>query len=219
MSVRNKKIFVIFLTLVISILISSCSLPSLTSLRRTRQEKKLTMYVAYGHPERIAEAFEEATGIKIEFLTMSSGEVLTRLRAEKTNPQTDVWLGRRGASPTTSITSCNSLVLGRSKPYFQHNHLCSELLGTPGCIHPEPGHPACPYPGAHTRAFHLQAKHPQFLPPGLFYQYRCQHARVTNSSTTLPFLSPRKRLDRRSSHPPLCYSRHFYRGGLRHSLQ
>jgi len=92
MSVRNKKIFFILLILLISILINSCSLPSLTSLR-IRQEKKLTMYVAYGHPERIAEAFEEATGIKIEFLTMSSGEVLTRLRAEKTNPQTDVWLG------------------------------------------------------------------------------------------------------------------------------
>jgi iron(III) transport system substrate-binding protein len=56
-------------------------------------EKVLSMYVAYGGPDKIAEAFEEATGIKVEYLTMSSGEVLTRLEAERTNPQTDVWFG------------------------------------------------------------------------------------------------------------------------------
>ncbi|WP_190275301.1 ABC transporter substrate-binding protein [Pseudodesulfovibrio mercurii] len=57
------------------------------------EEKKLTMYVAYGGPEIIAQQFEAATGIKVEFLTMSSGEVLTRLRAEKANPGADVWFG------------------------------------------------------------------------------------------------------------------------------
>ncbi len=57
------------------------------------EEKVLSMYVAYGGPDVIAEAFEEETGIKVEFLTMSSGEVLTRLKAEKANPQTDVWFG------------------------------------------------------------------------------------------------------------------------------
>jgi len=56
-------------------------------------EKVLSMYVAYGGPDIIAQEFEKATGIKVEFLTMSSGEVLTRLRAEKANPQTDVWFG------------------------------------------------------------------------------------------------------------------------------
>lgn len=56
-------------------------------------EKVLSMYVAYGGPDVIAEEFEKATGIKVEFLTMSSGEVLTRLRAERNNPQTDLWFG------------------------------------------------------------------------------------------------------------------------------
>ena len=53
----------------------------------------LTMYVAYGGPDIIAQKFKEATGIKVEYLTMSSGEVITRLRAEKSNPQTDIWFG------------------------------------------------------------------------------------------------------------------------------
>jgi len=56
-------------------------------------EKVLSMYVAYGGPDIIAEEFEKATGIKVEYLTMSSGEVITRLMAEKANPQTDVWFG------------------------------------------------------------------------------------------------------------------------------
>ncbi len=65
-------------------LLSACS---------EQEEKVLSMYVAYGGPDIIAEQFEKATGIKVEYLSMSSGEVLTRLRAEKANPQTDVWFG------------------------------------------------------------------------------------------------------------------------------
>jgi iron(III) transport system substrate-binding protein len=57
------------------------------------KEKVLSMYVAYGGPDEIAKAFEAKTGIKVEYLTMSSGEVLARLRAEKNNPQTDIWFG------------------------------------------------------------------------------------------------------------------------------
>ncbi len=57
------------------------------------EQRVLTMYVAYGGPDLIAREFEKATGIRVELLTMSSGEVLSRLRAEKSNPQTDVWFG------------------------------------------------------------------------------------------------------------------------------
>ena len=57
------------------------------------EEKILSMYVAYGDPEKIAAEFEKDTGIKVELITMSSGEVITRLRAEAANPQTDVWFG------------------------------------------------------------------------------------------------------------------------------
>lgn len=64
-----------------------------TDTIQTDDEKVLSMYVAYGGPDIIAEEFEKATGIKIEYLTMSSGEVVTRLMAEKDNPQTDIWFG------------------------------------------------------------------------------------------------------------------------------
>jgi len=58
-----------------------------------QEEKIINMYVAYGGPDIIARAFQKASGIKIGYITMSSGEVLTRLQAEKSNPQTDVWFG------------------------------------------------------------------------------------------------------------------------------
>jgi spermidine/putrescine-binding protein len=69
------------------------ALLALTACGGAKEEKVLSMYVAYGNPDMIAQAFEAKTGIKVELLTMSSGEVLTRLLAEKANPQTDVWFG------------------------------------------------------------------------------------------------------------------------------
>lgn len=75
-------------------LIISFTTLSITTVALDRdKEKVLRMYVAYGGPDIIAKKFEESTGISIEYLTMSSGEVLARLRAEKNNPQTDVWFG------------------------------------------------------------------------------------------------------------------------------
>lgn len=77
-------IFVLLLTLL-------CALPC-QALEHDAQ-KVLNMYVAYGGPDAIAKAFETQTGIKLNYLTMSSGEVLARLRAEKKNPQADIWFG------------------------------------------------------------------------------------------------------------------------------
>ncbi|MFN2167179.1 MAG: hypothetical protein ACK2U9_13065 [Anaerolineae bacterium] len=58
------------------------ALLALTACGGAGEEKVLSMYVAYGNPDMIAQAFEEETGIKVDLLTMSSGEVLTRLQAD-----------------------------------------------------------------------------------------------------------------------------------------
>jgi iron(III) transport system substrate-binding protein len=67
--------------------------PASASAATPDVEKTLNVYLAYDKPEMIFREFEKATGIKTQFLHLSSGEVLTRLRAEKANPQTDVWFG------------------------------------------------------------------------------------------------------------------------------
>lgn len=37
--------------------------------------------------------FTEETGCKVEFISMSSGELLSRIRAEEGKPMADVWFG------------------------------------------------------------------------------------------------------------------------------
>ncbi|WP_390893643.1 ABC transporter substrate-binding protein [Methanococcus aeolicus] len=57
------------------------------------EEKVINVYAAYGGLDTIAEEFEKDTGIKVNYVSMSSGEALSRLMAEKNNPSCDVWFG------------------------------------------------------------------------------------------------------------------------------
>ncbi len=64
-------------------------------LAASAQENALSLYGS-AEPrsiEALAEGFEKATGIKVNWIRLSSGETLARLRAEKENPQADVWWG------------------------------------------------------------------------------------------------------------------------------
>ena len=58
-------------------------------------KKVLHMYTALDVNEaRIyIEAFEKDTGIKVEWVRMSAGEILARLKAERKNPQASIWFG------------------------------------------------------------------------------------------------------------------------------
>ena len=57
------------------------------------EEKKLSIFIAYTGVDGILQEFTKDTGIQVEYLAMSSGEVLTRLRAAKGKAQADVWFG------------------------------------------------------------------------------------------------------------------------------
>lgn len=60
-------------------------------------EDKVVIYSTHGESmlEMVAVGFEEATGVKVEFINLK-GELADRVRAEKGNPQSDVMFG--GAS-------------------------------------------------------------------------------------------------------------------------
>lgn len=53
----------------------------------------LKVFVAYGGIDEIFQAFQADTGIKVDYLDMSSGEVLARIRAEQGKPLGDIWFG------------------------------------------------------------------------------------------------------------------------------
>ncbi|MGD1817413.1 MAG: ABC transporter substrate-binding protein [Pleomorphochaeta sp.] len=60
-----------------------------------KEYKTLNMYTALDTEEAkyYIEAFEKETGIKVNFVRMSAGEVAIRVEAEKNNPQASVWYG------------------------------------------------------------------------------------------------------------------------------
>ncbi len=64
------------------------------------------------HAAMIAEEFEALTGIKTEFVRMSSGEILARLKAEKDNMTASVWYG----GPVDGIVAANEE--GIIEPYI-----------------------------------------------------------------------------------------------------
>ncbi len=64
-----------------------------SSKNNPTEEKVVNVYAAYGGMDTIAKEFEKDTGIKVNYVPMSSGEVLSRLMAEKNNPSCDVWFG------------------------------------------------------------------------------------------------------------------------------
>lgn len=57
--------------------------------------KELTMYIGVVEQQAlvIAQEFEKDTGIKVNFVRMSGGETLGRIRAEKQSPKASVWYG------------------------------------------------------------------------------------------------------------------------------
>lgn len=56
---------------------------------------KLTVYVGFqeDHALEAMKQFTKDTGIQAEMVRMSGGEILAKIRAEKDNPQADVWYG------------------------------------------------------------------------------------------------------------------------------
>jgi len=77
--------------------------------------KVLHMYTAFDTEEAkyYIEAFEKETGIDVEWVRMSSGEVLARIEAESANPQASMW---HAGSNTSHINAASKGLLEPYKP-------------------------------------------------------------------------------------------------------
>ena len=73
--------------------------------------KRLTYYCSTDIPwcELMKKEFEKRTGIRVSMTRASSGETLTKIRAEKSNPKGDVWWGGTG-DPHLQAWRCGSPV-------------------------------------------------------------------------------------------------------------
>src|SRR3989337_646272 len=87
---KRLKIFML-VCLMVFLGLSSQSIAKVTDV--------LHMYTALDPNEAkiYIEAFTKDTKINVEWVRMSAGEVLTRLKAESKNPQVSVWFGGTSA--------------------------------------------------------------------------------------------------------------------------
>ncbi|GFZ78873.1 hypothetical protein GCM10008018_25520 [Paenibacillus marchantiophytorum] len=77
-------------------MVSSTSSPAATSAPKSDTPKgKLTIYVGFqeDHAIEAMKQFKKDTGIDADMIRMSGGEILAKIRAEKENPQADIWYG------------------------------------------------------------------------------------------------------------------------------
>ncbi|MEN6297033.1 MAG: ABC transporter substrate-binding protein, partial [Rectinema sp.] len=80
----------------LSMMVLFCLLPLFSvGAQGTPEYKFLTVYTALPESElpTYFSEFEKDTGIKIQYVRLSAGELLARIRAEKGNPQASVWFG------------------------------------------------------------------------------------------------------------------------------
>lgn len=84
-----KKVLALVLMLALAFTLVACG------EKPVEEEKVLVIYTSSTEEMQLAigTAFEEATGIKIEWIISATGEALARIAAEKENPQGDVFLG------------------------------------------------------------------------------------------------------------------------------
>ncbi|WP_020612749.1 ABC transporter substrate-binding protein [Sediminispirochaeta bajacaliforniensis] len=99
----------------------------------------LTMYCALPETEipSYLEAFKEDTGITVDFVRLSAGEVLSKVQVEKNNPQASIWYG--GNCDTFIAAAANDLL----EPYKS-----SELINIPASYQDPDGYWSPVYVGA-----------------------------------------------------------------------
>jgi iron(III) transport system substrate-binding protein len=80
-----------FMLLVLSVFV----LASWSALGAQTTSKVLTMYTALPESElpTYFTEFQKDTGIKVQYVRLSAGEIITRVKAEKANPQATLWFG------------------------------------------------------------------------------------------------------------------------------
>lgn len=89
-----KKLFTIGVLTTALLFVTACGEKKEEVKIEVKSENNILKVVAaYGGKEQIFNKFTETTGIKVEFIDMSSGEVLSRMEAENGRPTADVWFG------------------------------------------------------------------------------------------------------------------------------
>lgn len=112
-----KKCFALVLALVVAMSLVSCSASGNSTSGNDSNTKELTVYFSFTDDEipTYIKAFEEDTGIHINYVRLSAGEVISRIMAEKDNPQASLIIN--GSSIIASTAANEGLI----EPYVSSN--------------------------------------------------------------------------------------------------
>lgn len=115
----KRKISIFIVVAMLLTLVTGCGSSKVENNQENAEKKpeRLTMYIGVVEEQamKIAEEFEAATGIKVDFVRMSGGEILSRVRAEKDNPKASIWYG----GPADSFVAAQEE--GLLQPYVSPN--------------------------------------------------------------------------------------------------
>ncbi len=86
--IRRKNLFLMLLVLALAVPFTLNAAPA----------ERVTAYVACdeGLARELVNAFTKSTGIQVDWVRLSTGEVAARLAAERSNPQASIWVGGVG---------------------------------------------------------------------------------------------------------------------------
>lgn len=112
----------------VTLLAAGCGQSPTAGSSSNHKPQVLIFYSAQGYDQAEATAFQKATGIKVELSDMSTGPLLAKVAAEKSNPQWDViWFDGNG--PMASLAASGQLLTGYSPANLSHyNSLGQSLL-------------------------------------------------------------------------------------------
>jgi len=88
---KKKALLVTSLATVVVAALAGCSTAASTASTSTAAVEPLVVYAAVGYDAVMAKAFEAKTGIPVKLVDDSTGPLLTKIQAEKNNPQWGVF--------------------------------------------------------------------------------------------------------------------------------
>ena len=95
MTKKTKGLGMFLAAVMLTLSLAGCGGGSPQKPAEPKKPKELTMYIGVVEQQAlvIAKEFEKSSGIKVNFVRMSGGETLGRIRAEKQSPKASVWYG------------------------------------------------------------------------------------------------------------------------------
>jgi iron(III) transport system substrate-binding protein len=109
--IRSKAVLAVAMAAAVGVTASACTSTSTATSNPSSSAPPLVVYSAQGYDQPVIDAFQKATGIQTKLVSDSTGPLLAKVAAEKSNPQWSV-LWADGAEAFASLDGQGQLLKG-----------------------------------------------------------------------------------------------------------